>query len=480
MNFRDKIPIFLMVFSISVLFSDIGMSRIRVGGSDPIRDRGWWAGTVEVANLSTRFGWWEGPPFGGGEYHFLYRCESTNQFNEALEKFAAVKAERLELVVHNGPMRSFAVEGQVHWTFLAWVPKNWDSLNKNSRNFYRSVDSDEKKPVPIAMKSVPAPRVDVYLSGENPIIWKDVKIPKNLVVIDQRPGSIDPQFAGKGLVSGKVFDLETKQPIARARVVLFERLGTTETGGDEWKKTKTATTNSEGFCQIGQIPLGRYEISVAADGYVPVKLQHYDNTRAEFYEFEAGLLRPFTIAGIVTDTQGNPLRDIGVWADDFVGPDGNKYQHQSDSPVLTDEQGRFGIPDLPKGFARFRCRAEGLHQADSIFEMYPIPSKEIKLNMSATGIIRGKVVDGTGKRPSGEIHMNIDPPGDRIGKWGYSGRLSEDGTFEISGIPPGEYIISTRPNPSRGDYKPNTKRITVEGGKTYELEIIHAEQKLRR
>lgn len=489
MNSKSRILISLAIPAIIMLFSDAAMSLVIVGGADPIQDRGWPSGSVQMANLPTRFGWWEGPPFGGGEYHFLYRCENTNQFNEALDKFAAVQAERREIVVHNGPKQDFVVEGRLHWSFLAWVPGNWNSLNSKSRDFYRPVDSDSKKPVPVAKKTMPAPRVDVYLGEGNPIIWSDVEIPASLTVIDRRPGSVDPKFAGKGLLRGKVFDLETKQPIAGAGIVLTKRVHQGQGGGErpgpqpdsyDWKQTEQVVTNSQGLCQIDQIPLGLYQVTVAAEGYVTVELERYDNTRAECYEFEAGLLRPFPITGIVTDAKGTALKDVGVSADDFVGPDGNEYRHQADSPVLTDAQGRFEIPDLPKGFARFRCRAEGLRQADSIFEMYPIPSAPIKLTMTGTGVIRGKVVAENGKAVPSEIHVHIRPPGEQIGKWGGSARCKEDGAFEFRGVPPGEYLVGTDFQlMTKGD-RTNAKLVQVEAGKTYDIEVLHVEQRRRR
>ena len=491
MNGKKNRLIVLIIFCLILLCPKVGMSLIEVfHGNDPIEDRGWTPGSVEMANLATRTGYWVGPPFGGGEYHFLYHCRNTDEFNQALKTFAAIRANKLELVIHNGPKEGYVVQGRIHWTFLVWVPKNWDSLHNRSRKFYRSVDSNSKKPVPMAKKTMPAPRVDVYLGGGNPIIWKDVKVPENLVVIDRRPGSVAPQFAGKGLVRGKVFDLETKQPIAGAKIVLLKRVEIIEssTGQSkephsrsyEWKKAKHVTTNRKGLCQIDQIPLGLYEVSVAAEGYAPVELERYDNTRAECYEFQAGLLRPFSLTGIVTNTKGTPLQDVGVQANDFIGPDGNEYRHEGDSPVLTDAQGRFEIPDLPKGFASVRCRAEGLHQADSIFQMYPIPSKEIRLTMSDTGIIRGKVVDKDGKAPSGRVHVHIRPPGEQIGKWGGSSRCKEDGSFEFTGVPPGEYLVGTDSRLLIEGDRTNAKLVSVQAGKTYDIEIVHVEQGRRR
>lgn len=488
MDGKSKALGILAVLHVILLFTDAGMSLITVGGDKPIRDHGWPAGTVETANLPTRFAWWEGPPFGGGEYHFLYRCKETDQFNKALERFAAIKAKRLELVLHNGPKRDHFADGRrVDWTFLAWVPKNWDSLNGESRNFYRPVDSDSRKPVPTAKKTMPAPRIDVYLGGENPINWKDVKVPENLVVIDQRPGSVAPEFAGKGLVRGKVFDLETAQPIAGARVVLYKQVPVApaasgerpaaNSGGTESKRAEQAVTNPQGTCQIDGIALGIYEISIAAEGYVPVELERYDNTAAECYDFEISLLRPFTITGIVTDKEGAPLKDVGVSARDFVGPDGNEYRHKSDSPVLTDARGWFEIPDLPKGFVRIRCRAEGLYQTDSIFERYTIPSKQIRLTMTGTGIVRGKVVDKNGKAVAGEVHVHIRPPGEQIGKWGGSMRCKADGAFEFKGVPPGEYFVGTDFRLMAEDDTTNARQVTVEAGKTCNVEIVHVEQR---
>ncbi len=475
---RNKL-IILIIFCIVFLFPKLGMSLIEVFyGNDPIGDCGWAPGSVEMANLATRTGYWIGPPFGGGEYHFLYRCENTDEFNQALKTFAAIRAGKLELVVRNGPEYSFWLkeneeelskpENRIDWTFTVWNPESWNRLYKSPRSFLYSDLPNFKKPIA-------APRVDVYI-GPGPIVWKDVKIPKNLVLIDKRPGSISPKFAGKGLVRGRVFDMATGEPIAGAKITLAKR-----EDYRNWKEVMHGKTDEQGFCQIPKIPLGYYEVRVGAEGYVPRKQADYNNKRPEYHQFNLGLASPSYVKGIVTDQTGNPIEGVNISATNIVGPDGFGYQCVGDRAVTTDKQGRFEIRSLPKGMMSIRCRGKSLHLKNSIFERYSIPSDQIRLTMTGTGTIRGKVVDKDGKRPLGEIHLNIDPAvEERLGKWGSSGRLSEDGTFDISGVPPGEYIISTRPNPSRSYYKPNTKKITVKAGETYELEIIHAEQKLRR
>jgi hypothetical protein len=489
---RKKITTAYIIAGICGLltFAQPALCLIEVGGNEPMQDHGWPAGSVELANLPTRVSWWAGPPFGTGSmYEFQYNCEKTSQFNEALTAFAVIPASRLELVVHNGPKIDWLNREQqkrIDWTFTIWNPQDWDHMNNTSRAIYRLPDSDIQKPVPRAKKPVPAPRVDVYIGGDYPIVWEQVKVPKKLVVIDKRPGSVNAKLIDTGLIRGKVFDRRTKKPLAAATIVLLNQVETLEASESaratsrsvdyDWKKLMQNTTGADGSCQIEKIPLGIYKIHITAEGCAPVELERYDNRIPEIYEFEVCLSKAGNMKGIVVDTSGKPLGGVAVSARDFVGVDGNEYPFWTESPVVTDKLGRFSIEDLPEGFAGIRCNAAGFHQKNSIFEMYPIPSDKLKLIMEGTGTVRGKVVTEKGNIPSGQIVLEIETPGEeKIGKWGYSGYLGKDGTFNISGIPPDEYIITTRPNPSSSNYKPNQQKIVIEPGKTYEIEILHVE-----
>ncbi len=468
----NKVKIIVLTIFCSILLSPkAGLSLITgEHGNRPIEDRGWPAGSVQVANLPSRLGYWEGPPFGGGEYHFLYRCENTDEFNQALKTFAAIHADKLELVVRNGPEYSFWLkeneeelskpENRVDWTFTVWVPQNWNSLYNNPESFSFSDHPNFKKPVA-------APRVDVYIGGGS-IVWKDVTIPKNLVVIDKRPGSVSPKFAGKGLLHGIVFDIAAGKPIAGAQITLAKR-----EDYRNFKEVMHSKTDEQGFCQIPKIPLGYYEVRIRAEGYVPRKQANYSNQRPEYHQFKVGLARPSYVKGIVTDQAGNPIEGVNISAINIVGPDGFGYQCVGDRSVMTDKQGRFEIRSLPEGMMSIRCRKKSLHLKNSIFERYSIPSDEIRLTMTSTGTIRGKVVDKNGKAPLGKVHIHIRPPGEQLGKWGGSRICEADGSFEFTGVPPGEYLLGTGFRlASEGD-RTNAKLISVEAGKTYEVEIIH-------
>ena len=473
MNFKTKNLSLLAALCVVLFCADVGISLIMTGGDEtielPYHGRGWPRGSIEMANLSTRISWWAGPPFGTGSmYEFEYHAENTDQFNRALETFATIDANSLELIVRNGPKQIFFKdkeksnpENRIDWTFRVWDEEAWNRLYNNPDSLFGSDSPNFRKPVA-------PPRVDVYIGGGR-VVWEEVKVPENLIVIDKRPGSISKEFAGKGLLDGTVIDMVTKDPIAGAEIVLAKR--------DKERNLKeviVGKTNDEGFCQITHIPLDYYEVGIRAEGYASRKQGSYNNKRPEYYRFEAGLAYPSYIKGVVTDLAGNPIESAKVRATNIVGVDGFRYPCIGGRTATTDKQGRFVINDLPRGIANVYCRLEPLHMTNFINEIYPIPSDSIKLLMEGTAVIRGKVVDKDGKRPSGEVHLILQPPGDvQIGKWGYSGRLSEDGTFEIAGVPPGEYLIGTDFRIMTETENADAQLISVTAGEEYELEVLH-------
>ena len=153
-------------------YSTLGL--ILVGkGNAPVHDPGWPEGAIDVANLPFRIGWWEGPPFGGGEWHFEYRGD-TEDFQQTLDAFSKAKAPILDLFVHDGTKNSFvldpnhtATNDNIDWSFMVWVPDRWRALYGNGSPIFSSDD-------PNAGKSMPAPRIDLYV-GNSPIAFDQVK-----------------------------------------------------------------------------------------------------------------------------------------------------------------------------------------------------------------------------------------------------------------------------------------------------------------
>jgi len=463
----------LVIFCIVFLLPKLCMSLITgEHGNRPTEDRGWPIGSVQIANLPSRLGYWEGPPFGGGEYCFLYRCQDTNEFDQALKIFSSIQASELELIIHNGPECSFWLrenneelseeENRVDWTFTVWVPDNWNRLFNSPRSYTLSSDHPNFK------KPVAAPKIDLYIGGGGSVVWEDVKVPKNVAVIDKRPSSISAKFAGGGLIRSKVFDMATGQPIVGAEIVLAKHRDK-----EGWKELIQGETDNQGFCQIADIPLGYYEIRVKAKDYVPRKQGGYNNQRPEYHQFEIGLAHPSYIKGTVVGSVGNPIEGAKVSAINIIGTDGFGYPCVDDKSAITDKHGRFEIRSLPIGLASIMCYAESLHLKNPISEQYPIPSDEIKLTMTGTGTVQGKVVDENGKTLSRKVSVHICSTGEQIDKWFSTCHCEEDGSFKFTDVPPGEYLVGTNWRLLTEGDKTNAELILVEAGKIYELEIVH-------
>lgn len=192
-----------------------------VKGNKPTKDRNWPQGTLALANMKIRLGWWEGPPFGGGQTHFLYRGK-TEDFAKALGHFGRIVAPRKELIIRDGKKYSFWLKEKdkpeahrIDWRFIVWTPDNWYRLYNNPTSTFMA------DTVPHFRKPVDPPRLEVYLNGS--IDWSKISVPKGLTVIDQRLASNGFDTSDGAVLRATVFDMQSSKPIENAKLVLEPR-----------------------------------------------------------------------------------------------------------------------------------------------------------------------------------------------------------------------------------------------------------------
>src|SRR5260221_13875720 len=75
-------------------------------GNTPLRDPGWPKGAAAIFNTPSRIAYWEGPPFGGGEWHAECRGDAK-ALNTILADFAKLEVNSKRIVLHDGSGRSF-------------------------------------------------------------------------------------------------------------------------------------------------------------------------------------------------------------------------------------------------------------------------------------------------------------------------------------------------------------------------------------
>ncbi len=106
-------------------------------GNKPIHDPGWPKGGAVLFNKEARIAYWEGPPFGGGQWHAECRGDAK-AFSDVLADFAELDVKSKRVVLHDGVGQSFWLNmndepakraaARMDWRFMVWVPANWERL----------------------------------------------------------------------------------------------------------------------------------------------------------------------------------------------------------------------------------------------------------------------------------------------------------------------------------------------------------------
>jgi hypothetical protein len=454
------------------LWAAPAMALIMVGkGNDPVQDHNWPAGSVDVANLKTRVGWWEGPPFGGGQHNFQYRGD-TQAFQQALDTFAKIKAPKLQLFVHDGgPAEGIFLKDEkvpkastrFDWSFTVWNPASWNHLYNDPHSQFSAEDPNGG-----FHATIDPPRIDVFVGGDSGIDFSKVNVPSGISVIDER-ASANGIKDGSAVV-GDVFDLTTSKPVGGAKIAVSR-----QKGENVWEQVASGVADASGHFVLHAVPKGSFGIIACANGYAPRMLGYAEFRGDTLKRFTAQLSPEATLAGIAVDTDGRPVAGATVRADSVTSVDGRGYILPERRQTETDAQGHFLLRGLPRGHTQLF--AYGKHYLMlEVLKLHSIPEENLTIHLTETGAIKGRVINRAGQ-PAAHGNVDIEPPGelrDRLGKWGASGDTNPDGTFQFENVPPGEYIVSamaTNPGPALQGKDPNAKTITVKAGQTTDVEV---------
>lgn len=445
-------------------------------GNKPIEDRqGWPAGCVDVANLETRLGWWEGPPFGGGEYHFEYRGD-VNSFQRAVDLLAKVESNERLLVVHDGPVESFwlknrddpKIDARYDWSFTVWNPKSYDRLYNDPKSTFSARD-----PSGHFRQPVPPPQIDVYIGGAPAgagVDWARVTIPASVTVKDERASANGyPPEAGS-VLRGRMTDLATSQPIGGAKVVVMKYTGK----GQDYEEVASTSAGADGKFELLHVPNGDFRIHAAANGYASRMLGYATFRGDTLKEYPSAMLAAAKeISGTAVVGDGKPVAGLTVRVDSLISADGKGYVPLDSPQTVTDAKGRFTFGGLPAGSCRLFVHGTGYSQK-AVLERHTIPADDVVIRMSQAGNVRGKVTRGGAVPTDASYIAEITPEGgNKVGSWGGSMQVKADGSFEFTDVPPGRYTVTARPNsgPVLKGRDPNEKKIEIESGTTVEVEI---------
>jgi hypothetical protein len=456
----------LLVAIVAILVPAEASALITGGtGNEVMRDPGWPGGTEAIFNHTGRVAWWEGPPFGGGQWHAECRGDAK-ALNAVLADFAKLDVKSKRLVVHDGVGHSFWLApnreqdkldaARIDWIFMVWQAKSWERLRKLPSDL-NPTGSDA---------TAPPSQIDVFTAN---IKWADVVVPQGIEVVDQRLEAHGFQLADGVVIEGRVTDLATKKPLAAT--MKLQRVEPQKSGGYLYPVVAEVKADTEGHWVLKKAPAGWIRVVLEADGYVP-RVAGYVRVdeQPQWKSYDSGLAHSVSVAGKITDESGKPLADVQVRLDNVEPESGGRYESPVGYTFKTDAEGRFIFLQVPTGKATVRVQKPG-YCRPGLGLPITMPKSDIELQMKKSSDLV-VTIDFTGKeRPKGYI-VEMEPEGGNvIGSYGGSGNINEKNQMSFKNVPPGKYILKGHPNPSSGDQNTESVTVDLKGGEKIEVQL---------
>ena len=433
-------------------------------GNDPIRDPGWPTGAAAVFNVTARVAYWEGPPFGGGEWHAECRGDA-DAFNQMLADFAAIETPKKRLIIHNGAGRSFwlnpdgdeakAEAAHIDWTFTIWVSENWKRLQGLPPDLRPASDGDQ-----------PVPQLDLYTGR---IRFADLDIPRGIEVQDCRLEAHGYSVEDGIVIEGEVASLADKRPL-QAQIEL-QSITRPPEGGYAYNTVQTVRTNAVGQWALKSPPQGNHRIVVSAPLHVSRVAEHYSfDDQPRWMQLNVDLARGGRVTGRTVDAEGQPLKGVDVRLGNIDAGTGGRYRTPHDLTTITNAGGRFELIDVPHGTASIHVRLPG-YVRPGLGPTVNVPSADHTLTMVKAASIAITVDFGEKPRPKGYMVELKPEGGERVGAWSGSGNVDGEGKLEWDYIPPGRYVLTGRPNPGREVDRTEPLMLELIGGEQTEVTV---------
>lgn len=293
----------------------------------------------------------------------------------------------------------------------------------------------------------------------------------------QPPRDSVGQASGTAVIRGRVISAESGTPVRRAQVRLSNA---------EARENRLSSTDEEGRYEFRELTGGRYSLSVSKGGFITLQYgQRRPLEPARPLELAAGqtldkidflLPRGSVIAGRIADEYGEPISDVAVQAMRLQFVSGQRRLVNAGRAEATDDLGQFRIFGLPPGTYLVTATVRNPAMGPNVEETsgfaptyYPGAASAadaqriaLGLGQELTGVgfsliparlsrVSGTVVNSQGQATGGVTVMARPAVGDTgppmMAGIGGGGQTRADGSFTLTGVPPGDYLIEARTRP---------------------------------
>jgi hypothetical protein len=278
------------------------------------------------------------------------------------------------------------------------------------------------------------------------------------------PARDTPPPAGTAVIRGRVLVAGADRPLSRVEVRAF---------CTPLKVNKAVLTDGNGRYEIADLPAGRYTVSFSRANYVrasygqrrplgsgaPIEIANGQIVT----RVDAVLQRTGVVTGRILDEFGDPMTGVWVMPMRYMFVNGERRMQPSGAGGMTNDVGEYRIHGLSPGryfvSATFRNYRTNDTDARSTYAptYYPgtanpaeaqrltiaagqtMAAINVTLQLVAAVRVSGVAVDALG-RPLAGGSVNIAERSFN-GMFRAGSQVDPDGTFAISGVPPGNYTV---------------------------------------
>jgi len=279
---------------------------------------------------------------------------------------------------------------------------------------------------------------------------------------------------------------DTNTPVRRAQV---------RATSPETRSARLSTTDSDGRFELKDLPAGRWTVTASKGGFVSQQFgQRRSQQSVEPIELADGqrftanftLSRGSVITGRVSDEFGDPITGARVQVLRSQMSQGRRRLTPFASNAQTDDTGAFRLYGLAPGdyYVAASLQAAPLDTSDGAVTYAPTyfpgtgnvaDAQRISLSLGTeqSGInfvlqpvrssrLSGTVVDSNGAPVQALLNLSPISQGNDVGiHVGTPARVLPDGSFTISNVVPGEYLLSVTSRPGNGAPEVAAVPVTV-------------------
>lgn len=282
--------------------------------------------------------------------------------------------------------------------------------------------------------------------------------------------NMPPPRTGTSRVRGRVVDVDTGQPLRRAIVRI---------SGVQIRESRSTATDTEGRYEFRDLPAGRYSLTATKSAYVTVNygqrrltepgkpIDVGENQVADKIDFV--LPRGGVITGRIVDEYGEPVANALVQTMQHRFVNGERRPMSTGPGATTPDTGDYRLWGLgpgdyyvsvtPRANAPAMPNDNSDDRAGYAASYYPGTASladaqrvtiaagqtasgvDIMLTPTRTSKVTGTAIDSNGKPVSGGMVMAMQRSIDGGMRGNVGGQIRPDGSFTVSGLTPGDYVL---------------------------------------